>query len=1517
LHKLSAMALTVEVEQTDEHPSAAKSSKPYYARVNSSLHVDPGTPSSKPSSKSPGYRNGDDSPPSGNWPSDIDSPTSPHSPFGKNRDASPLRKVNVLRAKTALNLASKMQARSMALWSVNAEHEEDTDTHGHKMHSREPSIISASVSGFINYLLMFGLCCAYGMIMFSDDHNLPHRALGVKMNLCTAFITGMLLACKSKVGVAIGGPDLNPVVFLGGFVSVMSESIAKQVGLGDDYPGSSRRLLDEYSTPQLRHLGGGGGGSDVDFCTPGGYHESKNFAECVDYHEQLRATAIFATAVSSGILGLLYFLLGHFKVTRLVSYVPTSVQEAFLSCIGYKVFKYALKFCNFAPLQFIPAACVGVPLYFLKAMHIGNPAIVIPGMVLAPLVVFYIVVFCAQLDIETMRTSGATDNWMFPRLEHVNFWELWTDSYGKADKINFKAWSETLPDLVIMIVVCIIDCLLKISSTESKLPVKVDKDYEASLYGLGNILTTASGSSVGYMQLKFNVINYGVIGNIKDRRAGVIYALLCGACFFGTIGHFNYLPRFFLGVLLFFAGTGFVAENLWGSRQYLSLLEWGEILLILAVFILSGSLVAAVIVGVCVTCVSLIMKYTRVSCIAGKPISGGSITSCERRNYLLLGQLSHIADSWFCVFRLKGFIFFASAQNLTNRVRQLIKEREHYDGHRKLRYIVLDCELLDGMDASAGKSLRKLLQDLSHEHIKILWSSVSDDFILDLLKKEMLDKTEHAFHTLDLAVLYIEEVILRYQVMVQKKFLRTDPMFELQHNLQRLSDEQEPWGGVLLNFTARHGCPWRYCHKVSLQEFATMLWRPGDERAGLFLIHSGKVALFDKVPDDENSDWGSPIAVYGHGWFLNRDALLKKPTKHFALAIADGEILAWTSESWWLMNHERPGMANEVWRAVMAQQAVDTGAPDWLKQQNDVDLDNADEIVEDDENESLPDQEDSAMEASGDSSYARAHLPEELKVLIASLEISEAFAAMGFYESIDPFELTKFPKLPNCIREDLKVAFNTYSVLYGDSWLLPWDEANNALMYAGVPRIPLAETNIAFLSEDEFIGLGHSATMARLPVLLVQKLKGIFKDFCKKNDWPPVLQVHQAVHLFRKAFCSSVLPETLFGVMVEMAPDAEVNEEVFICMISRLVQWHRQYWHLLSSIHKLVIENSDSEGKFVSGQMLTTEVLCKKCKLTRAQAAEMLWACDWRRGIRGVLSWGKMLHAYDVALAVLTCAQPPAGSLPPPPVLKAKGRPPIGVGKVDLEICGEEQLKVEGLEGLATQDVIADLQSGPERVKGINQSTVTRIESRQSLVSQNSLVASSSQRGRLSLAACPGNLEDRIKLSLRARLHILLEEPQSSTAANILSLGMAVLIILSIATMFVQPVSEHGREDDLTQVEKALWFYIELGLTVVFTVEYVLRVFVANALGTQTTFRFMISPTNLCDVAAIMPFYIEVAFSSQAQEFRLLRIVRLLRLTRIARIGRLAKRSPLFPPIAMVLIVIWGINMKNSLNDSK
>jgi len=176
---------------------------------------------------------------------------------------------------------------------------------------------------------------------------------------------------------------------------------------------------------------------------------------------------------------------------------------------------------------------------------------------------------------------------------------------------------------------------------------------------------------------------------------------------------------------------------------------------------------------------------------------------------------------------------------------------------------------------------------------------------------------------------------------------------------------------------------------------------------------------------------------------------------------------------------------------------------------------------------------------------------------------------------------------------------------------------------------------------------------------------------------------------------------------------------------------------------------------------------------------------------------------------------------------------------------------------------------------------------------------------------------ERITLSTRAKIHLLLDDPNSSRAANMTSVVMGIMIIVSVVTLFTEPLSKSAQGSVTTKTEKAVWFGFECFFTVLFTIEFVLQLGTCTSLGRWTYIRWIKDPMHICDLVAIMPFYIDLAFDTEEEAFRLFRIARLMRLSRLVRLGRLAKRSATFAPIAMILVVIWGIYMKNGLKSYK
>mmetsp|Transcript_6447 Transcript_6447/g.15658 ORF Transcript_6447/g.15658 Transcript_6447/m.15658 type:complete len:582 (-) Transcript_6447:24-1769(-) len=141
---------------------------------------------------------------------------------------------------------------------------------------------------------------------------------------------------------------------------------------------------------------------------------------------------------------------------------------------------------------------------------------------------------------------------------------------------------------------------------------------------------------------------------------------------------------------------------------------------------------------------------------------------------------------------------------------------------------------------------------------------------------------------------------------------------------------------------------------------------------------------------------------------------------------------------------------------------------------------------------------------------------------------------------------------------------------------------------------------------------------------------------------------------------------------------------------------------------------------------------------------------------------------------------------------------------------------------------------------------------------------------------CPKRLQP-----WRITLFLLIEEPRSSLAAQALSVVMLCFIIISVASFILETMPE------LRHVPAENWLRIEVVCNSVFTVEYITRLCVCGVAG-QSVMSFVTAPMNVCDLCAIMPFYLNLAISrlSWARALGVIRTVRLVRLFRIFKLGR-------------------------------
>ncbi len=133
------------------------------------------------------------------------------------------------------------------------------------------------------------------------------------------------------------------------------------------------------------------------------------------------------------------------------------------------------------------------------------------------------------------------------------------------------------------------------------------------------------------------------------------------------------------------------------------------------------------------------------------------------------------------------------------------------------------------------------------------------------------------------------------------------------------------------------------------------------------------------------------------------------------------------------------------------------------------------------------------------------------------------------------------------------------------------------------------------------------------------------------------------------------------------------------------------------------------------------------------------------------------------------------------------------------------------------------------------------------------------------------------------------------------------LIIVSLVLFSI------GTLPDLSELTNNILYKIEIGIVVVFTVEYLLRVYTA-----KNKLKFIFSFFGIVDLFAILPFYLSTGLDLRSLRiFRLLRLITILKLFRYSKAIRRFHRALiiakeeliLFSCVAVILLYLSAVGI--------
>lgn len=137
-------------------------------------------------------------------------------------------------------------------------------------------------------------------------------------------------------------------------------------------------------------------------------------------------------------------------------------------------------------------------------------------------------------------------------------------------------------------------------------------------------------------------------------------------------------------------------------------------------------------------------------------------------------------------------------------------------------------------------------------------------------------------------------------------------------------------------------------------------------------------------------------------------------------------------------------------------------------------------------------------------------------------------------------------------------------------------------------------------------------------------------------------------------------------------------------------------------------------------------------------------------------------------------------------------------------------------------------------------------------------------------------------------------EETNTTAGRIFDLFIQALIVASIITFSIETLP------DLEDKTKDFLFYVETFIVVIFTIEYLLRIYIADKKS-----DYIFSFYGIVDFIAIAPFYISLGMDLRS--VRILRMLRLFRLFKLVRYNKAMTRFYRAFYFAKEEIVLFGV----------
>ncbi len=471
-----------------------------------------------------------------------------------------------------------------------------------------------------------------------------------------------------------------------------------------------------------------------------------------------------AMTLSTLASGILFLLMGRFRLGNLMRYMPYPVVGGFLAGIGWLLVQGGVSIMTGVSLSLadLPlllttgkllrlAPGAALTLTLLVGMKRWKSVFTLPGVLAVSLGAF---VLYLGLSGQSLAEAGKAGLLLGGLPDRAMLWPVF--SLADLSLIRWDALVPQLPQLCTIPLVSAISFLLIESGVETAARRDLDLKHELYLSGFANLLAGLGGSHTGYTSLSLTML--GPKTGSDSRLVGLSAALLIGATTVFGAAVLGLFPRFILGGMVLFLGVATLLDWVVDARRQFTRVEYGLILAILCTIGLFGFL-TGVGVGLVLATVVFVIKYSRLP-VVRQDTDATALSSTRQRpvpdQHILRGQGRSIR-----ILRVMGFLFFGSANILSRAAAAHLKPGpEPLPGH-----LLLDFTEADGFDSSAVNCFVRMLQRCAAAGCQVVFSATPPG-LEEQMRRAAPQETDQAqfFPNLDRALEWCEDALLAQEL---------------------------------------------------------------------------------------------------------------------------------------------------------------------------------------------------------------------------------------------------------------------------------------------------------------------------------------------------------------------------------------------------------------------------------------------------------------------------------------------------------------------------------------------------------------------------------------------------------------------------------------------------------------------------------------------------------------------------------------------------------------------------------